>query len=286
MNHPLYKEALALMEEEAAKPAVAWQTSQITPADLQIIRRESKGGPFDRLNLRAAMNTAVAEGEAHIFANECDYGRIITLTDMKRDPTPLEAWGRILRLFDPTRSGSGSGPKKAKIIWYAHPQPRLWPSRGTPIGPEHINGGYCMPCDPSTVVIYRYEDATRVLMHELLHGFCTDAALTADYGIEQLEAGTEAWAEVLLAAARAAGIGTEGGAKMPGALNAQLEWVALQNRRLRDDHAVSSPADYAWRYTIGKEAALRDLGFFPFIRKERVVPSLRLTPPIGAAAAL
>ncbi len=280
MTHPLYKEALALMEAEREKPAPKWQASRITPADLQIVHTESAGGPFDMLNLRAAMHAAVAKGAAHIYAHECEFGRIITLTDMRRDPTPLQIWGRLFRLFGPTTNAI------PQVIWYAHRKPRAWPARGTPIGPEHINGGYCMPCNPGTIVIYRYEDATRVLMHELLHGFCTDAALTDEFGIEQLEAGTEAWAEVLLSAARAAGVATADGVPLPSALVAQLEWTALQNERLRQDHAVDGPGDYGWRYTVGKEEALRALGFIPAALKQRAVMTLRMTPPISGDAAL
>ena len=140
-----------------------------------------------------------------------------------------------------------------------------------------------MPCEPNTVVIYRHEDATRVLVHELLHGFCTDDRISPTNSIEQIETRTEAWAELIIAAAREVGIAAP--RPLPGALNAQLEWVALQNERLRRDHRVLTAADYAWRYTVGKEAALRAMGFAPHIKKYRKV-SMRLTPPISPNEAI
>ena len=273
-GHPLYQEALALMQKEAALPTPTWRKSAIRPADLQVIRRESNGGPFDRLNLRNEMSATVAEGRGRIFAHESAVGRIITLTDLPYDPTPLREWGRIMRLFGKPPAGG----RLPQILWFAARQPRHWPAHGQPAGPEHINGGYCMACQPDTVVIYRYEDATRVLIHELLHGFCTDLPMGPGNSLEQLESATEAWAEIMLAAGREVGVAAP--RPVRGALAAQLQWTALQNLRLRRDHGVRGPADYSWRYTVGKEDALRALGFSPYIRKYKNV-GLRLTPPIG-----
>lgn len=270
--HPLYIELLSIMKAEAARPPPNWKAAQITPADLQMIDKQADGGAFDTLQLRKQMNDAVADGRAQIFAKESDVGRIITITDEIIDPTPYEIWGRLMRIYS-------SNAKKPQILWFASRHVRAFPLKGQPINPEHINGGYCMACDPSTVVIYRREDATRVLIHELLHGFCTDKPLTNTYKVEHLETETEAWAELILAAAREVGIASP--APLPHALTAQLQWVALQNIRLRREHGVKSPSDYGWRYTIGKEEALCALGFSvsPPIKQRQV--SMRLTPPIS-----
>lgn len=271
--HPLYIELLSIMKAEAAQAPPKWKESQITPADLQMIDKQSDGGAFDVLGLRRQMNEAVADGRAQIFAKESEVGRIITITDETIDPTPHEIWGRLMRIYS-------SPQKKPQILWFASRHIRKFPAKGQPIKPEHINGGYCMACDPSTVVIYRREDATRVLVHELLHGFCTDKPLTNTYKVEHLETETEAWAELILAAARDVGIANP--VPLPHALTAQLQWTALQNIRLRREHGVSSPADYGWRYTIGKEEALRALGFpvAPIVQERNI--SMRLTPPISA----
>ncbi len=276
--HPLYIELLSIMKAEAARQPPNWRPSQITPADLQTIKKESDGGAFDTLNIRNHMYNAFADGKAQIFAHESDVGRIITLTDEMADPAPLEIWGRLMRVFAP--HGANSSNKRPQLIWFASRRMREFPKRGQPVEPQHVNGGYCMVCDPSTVVIYRREDATRVLVHELLHGFCTDKPLTATYKTEHLETETEAWAEIILAAAREIGIASPDGKPLPNALNAQLEWVALQNEELQTYHNVHGPSNYGWRYTVGKEDALHALGFFPFITTRRQV-SMRLTPPIS-----
>lgn len=275
-QHPLYRSLIDLMHVERAKLAPQWKPSRIEPADLQIIKKECTENEFDELNLRNSLYNAFAEGNAHIFAHECEVGRIITLTDAAVDPTPLEMWGRLIRIF-------GYNNPRPQILWFANRHQRFWPSRGQPLTHAHINGGYCMPCEPNTVVIYRHEDATRVLVHELLHGFCTDGRISPTNSIEQIETRTEAWAELIVAAAREVGIAAP--RPLPGALNAQLEWVALQNERLRRDHRVLTAADYAWRYTVGKEAALRAMGFAPHIKKYREV-SMRLTPPISPNEAI
>ena len=274
-THPLYIELLSIMKAEQNRPAPTWRPSQITPADLQMVKKESDGGAFDTLNIRNNMYNAFADGKAQIFAHESDVGRIITLTDEATDPTPLEIWGRLMRVFAP----SGSS-KRPQVIWFASRRVREFPQRGKPVEPQHVNGGYCMACDPRTVVIYRREDATRVLVHEFLHGFCTDKPLTNTYKTEHLETETEAWAELILAAAREIGIASPDGKPLPNALNAQLEWVALQNEELQTHHGVQGPSDYGWRYTIGKENALCALGFFPSYTSRRQV-SMRLTPPIS-----
>ena len=280
--HPLYIELLSIMKAEQKRPAPTWHKSQITPADLQMIKKESDGGAFDTLNIRNNMYNAFVDGKVQIFAHESDVGRIITLTDEITDPTPLEIWGRLMRIYAPPMPASAlvstGTNKRPQVIWFASRRARKFPSKGQPVEPEHINGGYCMACDPGTVVIYRCEDATRVLVHELLHGFCTDKPLTNTYKTEHLETETEAWAELILAAAREIGIASPDGKPLPNALNAQLQWVALQNEKLRTHH--DGPSNYGWRYTIGKENALRALGFFPSYTAHKQV-SMRLTPPIS-----
>lgn len=281
-NHPLYKGLLQIMHAEKTAPAPKWYPAAVTPADLQVIRKESAGGQFDKLNLRQNMSAEVAVGRGRIYAHECEFARIITLTDLPYDPTPLREWGHLIRVFGPTQHAN-TAINKTQVLWFASRQDRFWPAKGQPLGPEHINGGYCIVCNPGTVVIYRYEDATRVLVHELLHGFCTDNPISPTNSLEKLEAATEAWAEIILAAARETGLAAP--QPIPGALAAQLQWVALQNLRLRRDHGVNSPRDYAWRYTVGKEAALISMGFLPYIRKFKNV-SMRLTPPVSRNSVL
>jgi hypothetical protein len=134
-------------------------------------------------------------------------------------------------------------------------------------------------CKANTVVIYRQEDATRVLVHELLHGCCTDSR---EDPVEIIEAKTEAWAEIVMAAIREGGVA---GARMAGALEQQLAGSAAQNARLVAKHGVVGPADYAWRYTVGKTEALGAMGFRAGGAAAGPT-TLRLTPPNGSNIAL
>lgn len=53
-----------------------------------------------------------------------------------------------------------------------------------PLGPVHVNGGVAFLRD-GRVLVYRKEDACKVMMHELLHMFGADAAIRGDSVVEQ-----------------------------------------------------------------------------------------------------
>ncbi len=273
-ENPLWRTLEAAAAAEAAKAAPRWRPSPLTAVDRRWIQSEGATSPFDRANLRAGLLEALAEGKARAYAQVCEYGRVIVVTRAHTDQVPWEAWGRIFRMFGGSR---GASKKPLQVLWFAAQDCRTWPARGKPAGPENVNGGYCQVCRPHTVVIYRAEDATRVLVHELLHGCCTDSPADP---IEIVEAKTEAWAEVVLAALREAGLA---GPVMAHALEQQLAWSAAQNARLVRDHGVHGPADYAWRYTLGKTAALEAMGFAQIGTVKAAAPhaTLRLTPPNG-----
>lgn len=145
------------------------------------------------------------------------------------------------------------GNKDYKIHWFMHPSKRLFPRSGQPVLRQNINGGYCMACEPDTIVIYRREDALRVLIHELQHATCLDNH-KEDEPI--IEAKTEAWAEIFYAMMAAVRLGIS----PEEAWAAQAAWVSAQNERLKNEFGVRDPSDYAWRYTIGKEAVFESLG--------------------------
>ena len=138
------------------------------------------------------------------------------------------------------------------IQWFMSDASRKFPPRGEKVKPVNINGGYCMPCDPGTIVIYRREDALRVLIHELFHASCLD---DHTQHIAQIEAETEAWAEIIYAMVGA----VEQGMRPEWAWRIQSGWAAAQNRRL-DRYGVRGPSDYAWRYTLGKEEVWTKMG--------------------------
>jgi hypothetical protein len=161
-----------------------------------------------------------------------------------------------------------------KVFWFAHPSKRLFPARGQAVEAKHINGGYCMTCQPDTIVIYRAEDALRVLIHEMQHASCLDDHSRA---LPLIEAECEAWAEIFYSMfmAKKHGLSAEEGWKQ------QLAWSLAQNRRLIEHHNVRAPTAYAWRYTVGKEPVWRKYGLLWTIPFDRAPNSLRLGAPFN-----
>jgi hypothetical protein len=182
---------------------------------------------------------------------------------------PWDLWGRILRMFsEPPR-------KPFKIFFLANKNLREFPPVGEPIKPENINGGYTYRCNPETVVIYRAEDATRVLIHELQHSCCLDKP---ENGVDIVEAETEAWAELIYVAILSQGkkyIFND-------LLKRQSEWIRKQNAKVRKHMTNPNSQEFPWRYTIGKEDVWQRWGI---LSKDDLTPpikvenSLRLTYP-------
>jgi hypothetical protein len=155
----------------------------------------------------------------------------------------LEAMGRAIAAFNKTYT----------VYWFMNGSKRTFPPPGQPVERKHINGGYCMACEPDTIVIYRREDALRVLVHELQHATCMD-----NHKEEEpiIEAKTEAWAEIFYAMMAAVRLGMS----PDKAWNIQSAWSAAQNARLKKEFGVNGPSDYAWRYTVGKEGVFVSIG--------------------------
>jgi hypothetical protein len=110
-----------------------------------------------------------------------------------------------------------------------------------------------MRCDPQTIVVYRKEEVTRVLIHELFHASCSDP-YTKD--TPQIEADTEAWAELFLCGMKAKG------QLQPWIrhMREQICWAVRQAAPVQSKYGVRSPNDYAWRYLIGRILVWRRLG--------------------------
>jgi len=272
-------------KKQAALPVPVVHEEPATPEDIEWFARKSKeDSTFDYIGARSALYNAHTNKQASLKVFICRYGRIlIAARNGKQIPRGLLGlWATILRAF--------GGGQQWRILWYAADEPRRFPRRGQAVSQANINGGYCMACDPRTVVIYRYEDATRVLIHELLHATCTDPLPHTDANVPYNEASTEAWAELLTAMFREVGLG--GFRSVPAAWRDQCAWTAAQNALLRDHHGVEGPADYAWRYTIGKEkymnawclgAGMQQLAAIQ--PRPALNGSLRLTPPLTAGDA-
>lgn len=203
--------------------------------------------PFDRLQLRRNMWETYNAGGATLKCASCQYGKVLWIQPHgTRIEPPWTLWGRIFQWAGPLPHGM-----KWTVHWFPADSKRILPPKGQEVGPEHVNGGYCMPCDPRTIVIYRHEEATRVLLHELLHAACTDPQ--APLPIK--EATTETWAELLLVGLCSKG--KESQAKHFWKL--QSRWIANQNKLLQESYGVKTPEDYAWRYTVGREWILTSL---------------------------
>ena len=169
--------------------------------DKHILKTEAtQESPFDKLNLKHNLNNSLNAGTAHIIVKEIhNAARVVILRENKNqhETYPWDTWGRIFQWF-----GKPKENKLWQVYLYSSDVKRILPENG-PIGPEHLNGGYTYPCNPDCIVVYRNEEATRVLIHELLHASCTD---DHNKPVETKEAATEAWAELFLVALLSKGV--------------------------------------------------------------------------------
>jgi hypothetical protein len=231
---------------ETTDPLV-WVRDEPTQEDLDHILKEgSEGSKFDPYELRKTVLEDLREGRARLITKSCAVAKVLAIV-YPGQVIPWELFGRIFQTF-------GAAPARAwRIVWFANPTVRALPPQNTPASAEHLNGGYAFPCRPETVIIYRYEEVARVLVHELLHAACTD---NMDEPVELRETKTEVWAELFLVAIQA-----RGRPRIASRLWAiQAQWIANQEAVLRIDHATNAPSDYAYRYTVGRREFLETLG--------------------------
>ena len=237
------------------KPLV-WVEDQPTEEDLNHVFTEAnQPSQFDPLKLRATMFNRlgfmkeVKIGSARLLCYRCELGKVIAIVE-PGTVVPLEEWGRVFQAFGPQSQRLDGKPWR--IVWFANPTPRMFPEDGSAPTPAHMNGGYTYPCRPDTVVIYRKEEATRVLIHELLHAACTDNMADSEPIREAL---TETWAELFLVALRARGSRR----RVATLWRAQAQRIADQEAVLTA-RGVLGPGDFAWRYTVGRRPVLTALG--------------------------
>ena len=221
---------------------------------------------FDPLSLRSSMWRELEAGKAKLVCKSCENAKVIYIQRGKEEP-PWELWGRIFQWL-------GSAPQggKWRVFWFPATAKRQYPLVGEPVGPASLNGGYSYPCQNDTIVVYRLEEATRVLIHEILHAACCDPQGAP---LQIKEANTETWAELLLVALLSKGSEREGQRLW----QIQSQWIANQNAILRDRYNVSGPDDYAWRYTVGREDILASLKIDLPAPKDGRTRSSRLTTP-------
>jgi hypothetical protein len=268
----LLSTVLDRIKKEFELPEVEWENTEIKKEDLRFLDKEcNKDSEFDPLNKRKTLFNEMAQGKAAAAMSKCEYGQILAVFENINQlaEVPWDLWGRILRLFsEPWR-------KPFKVFFLANTNLREFPPNSEPIKPQNINGGYTYRCDPETIVIYRAEDATRVLIHELQHSCCLDKP---ENGVDIVEAETEAWAELFYLAI------VSQGKKIifNDMLKRQSEWMKKQNTKVKKHMADPNSMEFPWRYTIGKEGVWRrwnilsDTVLHPPIK---VGDSLRLTYP-------
>lgn len=262
------------IKNEFELPNIEWVNTEINKEDLKFLEEEcNKDSEFDPLNKRQWMYNNIVSGNAFVVVSKCDYGQVIAAFETMEQMAelPWDLWGRILRMFSEPQ---GTRPP-FKVFFLANRNIREFPPNYEPIKPQNINGGYTYRCNPETIIIYRAEDATRVLLHELQHSCCLDRT---ENGIDMIEAETEAWAELCYVAILAQGkkyIFND-------LLKRQSEWMRKQNTKVRKHMINPYSMEFPWRYTIGKEdiwrewSILSNMDLAPVIR---VGNSLRLTYP-------
>jgi hypothetical protein len=224
---------------------------------------------FDPHNCRRTLYNNMVKGLSMLVKATCPYGQVIVIVNdpKQTEDIPWGLWGRILRMY------TEKGHPPFTVFFLTNMHLRTFPSATKPIMAENINGGYTYPCNRETIVIYRAEDATRVLLHELMHSCCLDHH---EHGVDLVEAETEAWAELVYIAFLSQGKKKE----FDELLRLQSEWMRQQNRKVKAHMRQPESMEFPWRYTIGKENVWRRWN----ILRERksyvsVGNSLRLTCP-------
>lgn len=250
-------------------PPVPWHKSSPTAQELAKAEHEAlTGAQFDRVGLKRSMWLSYRAGQARLVCLEATgLARIVAIVP-RGCAIPLDQWGRIVQWF-----GSAPNGKPWTIYWFAAKQQRRFPGAGQDLGPEHVNGGYTVPCSTDGIFIYREEEATRVLVHEMLHAACLDEQ---EWTIPMREAMIETWAELILIA-----LCSKGSRPKASALLAkQVQWIADSNGRAERYNGLEDISDYAWRYLTGRVQMYGRLGIvLPAAKGPHPSGSLRFTHP-------
>lgn len=240
----LINSTLDTVRNEFALKAPVWTFGhEINQKERTYLRKEcTTESEFDPQNRRKTMYQNMMDGTSTMIKGVCPYGSVIAILENQKqmEEIPWELWGRIMRLY------SEQGQLPFIVFFLANTHLRTFPSGHRPITPMNINGGYTYPCNRQTIVIYRAEDATRVLLHELMHSCCMD---NHKLGVDRVEAATEAWAEFLYIALLSQGKQKE----FSKLLKLQSEWMIKQNAKVKEHMQQPDSMEFPWRYTIGKE---------------------------------
>jgi hypothetical protein len=271
--HPLLV-AVAKLVQEAPKP-LPWVPTSMTSSMEEMLAAEcGRPDPFDQIESKKSLYKRMKEGQITPLVLKQPNATLVALLDSpeQKKEIPFDLWSQIVQMFQ-------RPDKRPYTIYFcANPAPRTFPKFGQVAQPFHINGGYTYPCDPNCVFLFRAEDATRVLIHELQHSACCD---NSALHLEQREAETEAWAELLWTAFMSRGDLK----KLEHLAKQQDAWSRSQNARLlRDKNFAPGAMGFPWRYTIGKTDIWKKWGL-PLLSLLSIdspthpITSLRLTMP-------
>ena len=245
-----------------ARSEEQWIDDAPRDEDIDMLKKEAEGdSSIDTVNFRKEVLKMWSSREGvELKVRELpERTRVVFLgTAEQWSKIPWTLWARLFQAI---------GNPVGRILFYAHPSKRFFPEPGSTIGPDNINGGYTNICSQERIVIYRYEEATRVLLHELLHTACLDT----EKQVEDLEAHTEAWAELFLCAILSKGNPN----RFRSLWKQQCVWIKAQVQELE-----KWDTSYAWRYTIGKSFVLKKLGFLEDCKDALPQPGLRFTTPL------
>jgi len=243
----LLEEILLKVEQVYKQPALKLKQGEVTADDIEKMKQAATGGEdFDKLGLKKEVWTRYKKGTNVIQCQECEIARIVAILPKGLD-IPDE-WGRIFQIFGTPKHGP-----KWTVYWFGSITPRRFPKTGLPLAAEHLNGGYTQICSTDGIYIYRLEEASRVLIHELLHAACMDPF---DKSIPQREATIETWAELIMIAWKARGHPD----KADHLWKLQAQWVSDTNSHASLHNKVQGEEDYGWRYLNGRKDVFMSLG--------------------------
>ena len=271
MPRAFWKEPFLEMAQKVwAMAEEHWIDDSARRQDIAILEKYAiADSPIDEVNFRAEMLAKWREKGSNVNLKVRELPgrtRVVFLgTDEQWSQIPWAFWARIFQAIE--------HPIGHTLI-YAHPQLRVDPTEARNLSAADINGGFSYLGHQEVIVLYRYEELTRVLLHELLHTLGFDS----EKGVEDLEAHTEGWTELFLCALLSRGHVN----KFTKLWTEQVNWMAEQVESLQVEYNVNTRVDYAWRYMKGKMELLESMGFLRgFIRKRLQKPttSLRFTVP-------
>jgi len=250
-------------------PALRWEPCEADPSELAAAEREAAtGAEFDKHGLKAKIWAGYKDGTVKLICKRLPgLARVVAfLPEGVKEPN-WDFWARVFQWFGPAKD-------PWKVIWFAARAPREFPDPGQDLGPEHVNGGYTTVCSTDGIFIYREEEATRVLIHEMLHAACLDEK-GSQWTIPLKEAMIEMWAELVLIALKSRGQ-TQAAKRL---WVKQSHWVSDTNEKAREEHNENDDTDYAWRYLSGRAHMYAEYGIILPAPRQIEKRSLRFTHP-------